>query len=285
MSMSGLSPVDGDLADELRVRREHRAEAPVAGRLARPARTRPGGAGPGCGHRRRRRPARRSAGRASTRRVEQRPDRPSRDSQRLVAEHDEDRLDVGTERLDPDLQRARQAASPGRDSGPGARHRHAMAASMASASSPSTTTDSSRPASASRSRTCWRIGRPSIVASSLPPPNRDPAPAASTIATTRSGLLTSRMLGDAPALRRTRSLPPAAAPRYRVHRPDDARAQIERRARERDRSMTDETDPAPASRRHRRADDDRRSRRRRRCRASRAPRSRRCGRGSDRPAS
>ena len=57
---------------------------------------------------------------------------------------------------------------------------HSMAASMRSASCPRTTTDSPTPASATASSTCWRTDRPAMVASSLPPPKRDPAPAAST---------------------------------------------------------------------------------------------------------
>ena len=60
------------------------------------------------------------------------------------------------------------------------------------ASSPSTTTTRRIPAAATRSSTCWRTGRPSIGASSLRPPNRDPAPAASTMATIRSGVMRTR---------------------------------------------------------------------------------------------
>src|SRR4029079_15182243 len=44
------------------------------------------------------------------------------------------------------------------------------------------------PAARSGSRTCWRTGRPPIVASSFPPPKREPAPAARTNATVRESI-------------------------------------------------------------------------------------------------
>ena len=60
--------------------------------------------------------------------------------------------------------------------------RQSIAAVRSSASGGTATTGSSIPTRARVSRTCWRIGRPSRWARSLPPPNRRPAPAARTIA-------------------------------------------------------------------------------------------------------
>ena len=79
---------------------------------------------------------------------------------------------------------ARELARPRSGSGLTTRRsaRQAIEASIAGASCPSTTTTSVSPAAARRSRTCCRIGRPASDASSFPPPNREPAPAASTSA-------------------------------------------------------------------------------------------------------
>ena len=110
----------------------------------------------------------------------------------------------------PVLDRARQAALRVPGSRRAARPATRSPLSTASASAPRTTTTSSSPASASVSRTCWRTGRPSSGASSFAPPNRVPAPAASTIADTLDGRSWSRRLGD-----RARSFIGRPEPPYR----------------------------------------------------------------------
>ena len=139
------------------------------------ARTRRVRAGRGSDPRRRRRPARRSVARHPT--PASRSARIARGRQaRLVAEHDQRRIDTRRERPDPDA----AASSTGLGRGPGCGRAdapcHSIARSTSAASSPTTTTTSSMPDAASRSRTCWRIGRPSSGARSLPP--TEPRPGA-----------------------------------------------------------------------------------------------------------
>ena len=106
--------------------------------------------------------------------LDQRPD-DRRRNERLVAERDEHRPGVRPIASKPtrsELDRPRSGSGlTTRRASPPVDRRLDLLRVL-----PSTTTDSPTPASASASRTCWRTGRPAIVASSLPPPNRDPGP-------------------------------------------------------------------------------------------------------------
>ena len=107
---------------------------------------------------------------------------------RLVAEHDDAAPASGPTASRPMRDRVGQPA-PGCGFRARRSDRHSIEASMKIASSPSTTTTSSMPAAATRSRTCCRTGRPSRDARSLPPPNREAAPAARTTAVVVAGWL------------------------------------------------------------------------------------------------
>ena len=186
VSTSGLSPATGDLADELRVGRQDRTEAAVAGGLVGELEGRPRRSSTGLRPRSVRVDAARRSG-ASGRLAR----RAAPGSSRRVTSGWSPRSDHGG--VDAAVGEARPsrpgASSTGRDPGPGSepplrppvdrlldRRRH-----RARERRPR---PRSRRRPAGRGRAGGAAGR-RAGASSLPPPNRDPAPAARTRAATR----------------------------------------------------------------------------------------------------